>query len=299
MVSGEGDVADSLPFEFAVVAEPDYGAAEWLTVIRSSEEFGYDALLVTDHLRLRLAAVPALAMAAGVSSRIRLGTYVLNSDLRSPALLASEMATVHTLAGGRAVVGLGAGWMRDDYVQAGAELKAGVSRFDRLRAALPKVREVLAAAAAADGTSPPPLLLGGARRRMLELAGREADIVSLLPPMGPDGPTEYTGMLDDSVEAQLAWVRAGAAGRDVPPRLNHLLWGCFVTRDPAAVTEALARRWGCSPQTVPRLVPYLVGTAEQVAQELLARRERWGFSLVTVPVRMAAAFVPVMRLLGR
>lgn len=292
-------MTDHLPFEFAVVAEPDYGAAEWSAVVSSSEDLGYDALLVTDHLQLRLAAVPALAMAAAVSSRIRLGTYVLNSDLRSPALLAAEMATVHTLSGGRAIVGLGAGWMRADYEQAGMELKAGSSRLDRLRVAVPRVRKILAEAAAVDGTPPPALLLGGGRRRMLELAGREADIVSVLPPLGPEGPTGYTGMLDDSVEAQLAWVRAGAAGRDVAPRLNHLVWGCFVTEDPAAVTDALARRWGCPPQMVPRLVPYLVGTAEQIAQELLSRRERWGFTLVTVPASRAAAFEPVLRLLGR
>jgi probable F420-dependent oxidoreductase len=290
-------VTDHLPFEFAVVAEPDYSSAEWSAVVRGSEDLGYDALLVTDHLQLRLAAVPALAMAAAVSSRIRLGTFVLNSDLRIPALLAAEMATVHTLSEGRAVVGLGAGWMHADYEQASVDLKPGVSRFDRLRVAVTQVKKILAEAAAVDGAAAPALLLGGGRRRMLELAGREADIVSVLPPLGPYGPTGYTTMLDDTVEAQLGWVRAGAAGRDVAPRLNHLVWGCFVTDKPAVVTGGLARYWGCPPQMVPRLVPYLVGNAEQIAQELLARRERWGFTLVTVPASVAAAFAPVMGLL--
>jgi alkanesulfonate monooxygenase SsuD/methylene tetrahydromethanopterin reductase-like flavin-dependent oxidoreductase (luciferase family) len=226
-----------------------------------------------------------------------LGTYVLNTDLRNPALLAAEMATLHTLSQGRAVVGLGAGWMRADYDEAGRELPPGGPRLDRLRTAVTRTREILAAAATIDGTPAPPLMLGGGRQRMLELAGREADIVSVLPPLGPDGPTGYTTMLDDTVDGQLAWVHAAAAGRDVPPRLNHLLWGCFVTDRAAAVTDALAGRWGCAPQIVPRLVPYLIGTADQIAQELLARRQRWGFSVVTVPASAAASFAPVMRLL--
>lgn len=292
----------SLPefeFEFAVVAEPDFGAAEWAQLVHRIEDLGYDALMVTDHLQLRLAAVPALASAAALSNRIRLGSYVLNSDLRNPTLLARDMATVHTLSAGRAIVGLGAGWMRADYERTGTTLDTGPTRFDRLRAAMPAVRKVLDAAAAADATAAPPLLLGGARRRMLEFAGREADIISVLPPLGPDGPDGYAPMLADRVDAQLAWVRAGAAGRTKPPILNHLLWGCYVTPDPAAVSSALARALGCAPHHVPDLVPYLVGTVEQIAEILLARRARWGFSLITVPASQAADFVPVMRALRR
>ncbi|MDX2939122.1 LLM class flavin-dependent oxidoreductase [Streptomyces ipomoeae] len=289
-----GDV----PFEFAVVAEPDCGLDEWVTTVRSVEDLGYDALLVTDHLRLRLAAIPALAMAAGITTRIRLGSYVLNADLRNPALLAAEVATLHTLSGGRAIAGLGAGWMRDDYERAGVDLSSGASRLDRLRAAVTRTRETLASATA-DGATPAPLLLGGGRRRALELAGREADIVSMLPPLGLDGPIGYDGMLEESLGKQVAWVRAGAAGRDVRPRLNHLLWGCFVTSNPDAVTAALAKRWNCPRAVVPRLFPYLIGSAGQIAQQLHARRERWGFSFVAVPVRMAKAFVLVMQALRR
>lgn len=289
-----GDVPGHLPFEFAVVAEPDFDARQWSAVVRGSEDLGYDMLLVTDHLQLRLAAVPALAAAAAMTSRIRLGAYVLNSDLRNPALLAADLATVHTLSGGRTVVGLGAGWMRADYEKAGVELGSGRSRVDRLREAVPRVREILHAAAALDGTPAPPLLLGGARRRMLELAGREADIVSVLPPRGPAG---YETPLDDTVDAQLARVHAAAAGRSVLPRLNHLLWGCYVTDEPATVIEAVARQWDCPPHIVPRLVPYLIGTVDEIAEQVVERRRRWGFSVITVPAWAAETFAPVMRLL--
>ncbi|MER6563283.1 TIGR03621 family F420-dependent LLM class oxidoreductase [Streptomyces sp. NPDC001027] len=299
MMQERAEVINPPSFEFAVVVEPNHSAKDWSAVVRSCEDLGYDTLLVTDHLHLRLAAVPALAMAAGLTTRIRLGSYVLNSDLRDPVLLAKEMATVHTLSEGRAVVGLGAGWLRTDYEQAGIAMKAGAARVERLRAALRPVREVLAEAAATNGSPVPPLLLGGARRRILELAGREADIVGVLPPLGPAGPADYTCMLADHADTQLDWVRAGAAGRITPPRLNHLLWGCFVTRDPAAVNDALARSLGCPPQLVPQLVPYLVGTVDQVARELLARHARWGFTLVTVPSRAATSFAPVMRALRR
>lgn len=183
----------SLPefeFEFAVVAEPDFGAAEWAQLVHRIEDLGYDALMVTDHLQLRLAAVPALASAAALSNRIRLGSYVLNSDLRNPTLLARDMATVHTLSAGRAIVGLGAGWMRADYERTGTTLDTGPTRFDRLRAAMPAVRKVLDAAAAADATAAPPLLLGGAAAGCWNSPAGKPTSSAYCPRWGRTGPTD-------------------------------------------------------------------------------------------------------------
>ncbi|MDX3639094.1 TIGR03621 family F420-dependent LLM class oxidoreductase [Streptomyces sp. MB09-02B] len=294
-------------FEFAVVAELTHSADQWFTLVRRCERLGYDALFVTDHTYQRLSAVPALAAAAPVSTGLRLGTYVLNNDLRNPAVMAREILTVHTLSGNRAVLGLGAGWMSADYRDTELPLDSGGTRYERLSAAVRTVKQVFAgrtgaghpaaSASAPACPSPPAFLLGGARRRTLTLAGREADIVSILPPLGPNGPNDYADGLPEKVDAQVAWVRAAAAGRSSPPLLNHLLWACVVTSDPPAALEALAKQLGYPPADMARMVPFLVGTIDQMALNLLARRDRWGFSLVTIPEVAMEQFAPVIALL--
>lgn len=290
-------------FEFAVVAELTHSADQWFTLVRRCERLGYDALFVTDHTYQRLSAVPALAAAAPVSEGLSLGTYVLNNDLRNPAVMAREMLTVHTLSGNRAVLGLGAGWMSADYRDTELSLDSGGTRYARLSAAVRTVKRVFADRTgaghlAASASAPPPaLMLGGARRRTLTMAGREADIVSILPPLGPYGPNDHADGLPEKVDTQVAWVRAAAAGRHSPPLLNHLLWSCVVTSDPAAAVEALAKQLGHPPADVARMVPFLVGTVDQLALNLLARRDRWGFSLVTIPEAAMEQFAPVIALL--
>lgn len=304
------------PFEFAVIAELGHSADQWFSLVRRSESLGYDALYVTDHLYQRLSPVPALAAAAPISRTLRLGTFVLNNDLRNPAVMAREAMTIHTLSGHRAVLGLGAGWMPADYRDADLPLDPGGTRYERLRAAVRTVKRVFADRTEAhtsgedmatgldrtpstgpDPAAVPALMLGGGRRRTLTLAGQEADIVTIVPPLGPQGPVDHADSMPEQVDTQVAWVRAGAAGREKPPVLNYLLWACFVTDDPQSVLSTLAGRLGYPPEDVARMVPYLVGTADQLAQTLLTRRARWGFSLVTIPEAAIEQFAPVIAIL--
>ncbi|WP_326584645.1 LLM class flavin-dependent oxidoreductase [Streptomyces sp. NBC_00481] len=280
------------PFRFAVVAELTYPPDHWRDLVRRCETLGYDALYVTDHAHQRLSPIPALTAAATLGDRLRLGTYVLNNDLRDPALVTRDLLTLHALSGHRAILGLGAGWLPADYRDTRLPLEPGPLRYERLRTALDTVRAVLAAADHA-----PPLLVGGARRRILTLAGQQADIVSIVPPLGPTGPLDPADGLPERVDARMNWVREGAVGRPRPPLLNHLVWACLVTEDPSPVRAALAAHLGHSLKDVARMVPYLIGTVDEVAEALLARRERWGFSLVTVPEAAVETFVPVMSLL--
>lgn len=286
-------------FEFALVSDGDTTEKEWRELARRAEDLGYDALLISDHVDQRLAPVPALAAAAEVTGRLVVGTYVLNNDLRNPLMLARDAATLHALSEGRFQLGLGAGWYRVDYERTGIAFEPGRVRHERLREAVALCRSHLAGRAGGEEEPTgrhgrPPLLLGGTRRRMLSLAAREADIVSVVPALGPDGPTD----LDDSSPARLdekiAWVRAEAAAREPFPRLNHLVWECFVTPRPGPVEEALARAVGRTPEQLRELACFLVGTAAQVRETLWARRERWGFGYVTVPAATAERFAPVV-----
>ncbi|WP_433549055.1 TIGR03621 family F420-dependent LLM class oxidoreductase [Streptomyces sp. CA-294286] len=286
-------------FEFALVSDGDMTEKEWRELARRAENLGYDALLISDHVDQRLAPVPALAAAAEVTSRLVIGTYVLNNDLRNPLMLARDAATLHGLSDGRFQLGLGAGWYRADYERTGIAFEPGRVRYERLREAVALCRSHPADGTAGEGEAAgrhgrPPLLLGGTRREMLSLAAREADIVSVVPALGPDGPTDLGDSSPARLDEKIAWIRAAAAARERSPRLNQLVWECFIAPRPGPVEEALARAVGRTPQEVRELACFLVGTAAQVRETLWARRERWGFGYVTVPAARAETFAPVV-----
>ena len=107
------------PFRFGVMAAKARSASEWTATAKKSEDLGYSALLMPDHFGDQLSPVPALAAAAAVTSTLRVGTLVFANDFRHPAALAKETATLDLLSDGRLEVGVGAGWMTEDYAWTG------------------------------------------------------------------------------------------------------------------------------------------------------------------------------------
>src|SRR5262245_66370450 len=77
-----------------------------------------------------------MAVAAAATRRLQVGTLVLAVDYRHPAVLAKELATLDRLSGGRVEVGLGAGWLRDEYEQIGVVFDRDGLRVDRFAEAL-------------------------------------------------------------------------------------------------------------------------------------------------------------------
>ena len=94
-------------------------ASEWIDTAKKAEDLGYSALLMPDHFGDQLAPVAALSTAAAVTQNLRVGTLVFANDFRHPAVLAKDTATMDLLSDGRLEVGLGAGWMTDDYTWTG------------------------------------------------------------------------------------------------------------------------------------------------------------------------------------
>src|SRR5690348_4585087 len=107
------------PFRFGVVAAHIRSRSDWIAQARKVEELGYDTLLVVDHLTTSLGPLVALAVAAEVTKKIRVGSFVLCNDFRHPAILAKELATLDVLSEGRFEFGLGSGYMPSDYQQTG------------------------------------------------------------------------------------------------------------------------------------------------------------------------------------
>jgi probable F420-dependent oxidoreductase len=292
--------------------------AEWTDKARKLEDLGYAVLTVPDHLAEFLAPIPALVAAALATKALRVGTLVLNNDFRHPVLIAREAATVDRLSDGRLELGVGAGHMRSEYDQAGLSFGSGGTRVDRLTEAVAIIKALLAGESVTfSGTHyrvtehtvhpipvqrpHPPILIGGNGRRLLALAGREAGIVGLSGITFRQGgiQPDLSAWRAAAVEERLAIVRAAAGERYRRLELNALVQRVVVTDDRHGAARELASRW---PQlSVDELLasPYLlVGTVDQMVEDLRARRERWGISYYTVFEPFMSAFAPVVNRLA-
>ncbi|MFD0687488.1 TIGR03621 family F420-dependent LLM class oxidoreductase [Actinomadura fibrosa] len=307
-------------FRFGVVAESARTAPELLATARRAEELGYATLTLRDHFVHagfgdQLAPLVALAAAAGATTALRLGTLVLANDYRHPVMLAKEAATLDHVSGGRFELGIGAGWLRDEYDRAGMPFDAAGTRVGRLEESLQILKALLSGEKtsfrgehyAIDGLTVfpvperrPPILVGAGSRRMLGIAGRHADIAGILPRALPDGTIsdEITERLPDTVARKVGWVREAAAGRDV--ELSMMVYPVFGA-DPrrAAARQAVLRGWGASSADLVLDMPsQFVGRPEDMAEQMLARRDRYGFTYYLIPDSAMEEFAPVIALLG-
>jgi len=144
--AGVETLGDMKPFRFGVNVRDGKSRAEWQDKAREIEGLGYSVLLVPDHLAAMLATIPAVMSAADATKSLRVGTNVLNNDLRHPVLLAREAATIDMLTDGRLELGLGAGYMRTEYDQAGLRFDRGGIRVERLAEAVPIIKGLLGGA---------------------------------------------------------------------------------------------------------------------------------------------------------
>src|SRR6516165_10774246 len=124
-------------FRFGVMAPRAESARQYRESARKCEALGYSTLFVPDHfVDHPLAPIPAMAMAAEATSRLRVGALVLGNDYKHPVVLAREAATIDLLSDGRLELGIGAGWMTADYDQAGLSLDRAGVRVERLAESL-------------------------------------------------------------------------------------------------------------------------------------------------------------------
>ena len=108
-----------------------------------AEDAGFDIFQVGDHVGAAPPPLLSLAAAAGTTERIRLGTLVLNNDLRHPLPLAQELATLDQLRSGRLEVGLGAGHSFTEYEAMGQAFDPPAVRKERLGESVEIVRGLL------------------------------------------------------------------------------------------------------------------------------------------------------------
>src|SRR5207253_137540 len=120
------------PFRFGVNMRTGTSGAAWGEAARRAEALGYSTLTVPDHFTEMFSPMPAVMAAAAATTRLRVGTLVLNNDFRHPVLLAREAALIDLLTDGRLQLGPGAGYMKSEYEHAGAPFARGGVRGARL-----------------------------------------------------------------------------------------------------------------------------------------------------------------------
>ena len=293
---------------------------EWTDKARKLEALGYSTLGVPDHLSDMIAPMPALAAAAAVTARLRVGTMVLNNDLRHPVLVAREAATLDLLSRGRFELGLGAGHMKSEYDQAGLRFDAGATRVERLAEAVVVIKRLLSGeevtfagrhySVTGHTIHPrpvqrphPPILIGGNGRRLLTLAAQEADIVALTGITFRSGGTQpdVSAFRAAAVDERLRLIRDAAGARWDGLELNALVQRVVVTDDRRGAASELAARWpSLSADDLLESPHVLLGSVDQLVDDLQRRRERWSISYYTTFEAYGDAFAPVVaRLTGR
>lgn len=303
------------PFRFGVQANGAASAAEWHDLARRAEAAGYDALTMPDHFTEQLAPVPALMAAADATERLRIGALVWDNDYKHPVVLAKELATMDVLSGGRLEIGIGAGWMQTDYDQAGIPYDPAPVRIDRMIEGIEVIRGCMAPGPFSfsgrhytitgyEGLpkplSRPPLLVGGGGPRMLRYAAREADIVGVNPVLtsGRIDASTISSMSAEEVDAKVAVVHEAAGERRDLIEMNIRAFLVAIAPDAAAATAGVAGMVGV-PESMVAASPFaLVGPPAKLVEDLLARRERWGFSYVIVGGENLDDFAPVVAALA-
>lgn len=293
------------PFRFLA----DIGAAtspgELRALARRAESIGYAVAVIPDHLVIPLGPIATLATVAAATTRLRIGTFVLNNDLRHPMVLAQELATLDLLSEGRLEIAIGAGWNRAEYAAAGIPFEASSVRTDRLEESVHVLKGLFGdgpfsfagahyTITEADGVPKPvqqphpPFFIGGGGRRTLSLAGREADIVGLAPRIswGEKIAVDPRSLTTEAAAEKIAWVREAAGARYETLELN-----AYASQFPSAVTDharavateraaAITARSGIeiSPDDLLASPHQYIGTVGALCDKLLELRATLGIS---------------------
>jgi len=302
------------PFRFGINIRDASSRAEWQDKARKVEALGYAVLLVPDHLAAMLATIPAVMSAADATTRLRIGTNVLNNDLRHPVLLAREAATMDLLTDGRLELGLGAGYMRIEYDQAGLRFDRGGIRVERLAESVPIIKDLLGGAevtfvgqhyrVTSHKIYPlpvqrprPPIIIGGNGPRLLALAAREADTVNLTGVTFTQGGTtlDMSGWKVAGVDERLRVIRDAAGDRFGALELSAQVQRVIVTDRPREAAEELQKTWKQISVDEILAAPFvLIGTVDEMVEALRVRRDRWGISYFVTFEPFLDALAPVV-----
>jgi probable F420-dependent oxidoreductase len=233
------------------------------------------------------------------AARLRIGTMVLNNDLRHPVVLAREAAGLADLSGGRFELGLGAGYMRAEYDRAGLRFEGARVRVARLCESVQVLRGLLAGETVSwsgehytvreERLDPAPaarvpILIGGNGRRTQTCAARHADALGLtgFSPRRDGTDIDASSITCAGLDAQVARLRELTADRAEPLQLQALVQSVELTTHRDAALERVASALELPLEWVADSPYVLAGTADEIATTLREHHERFGITRWTL-----------------
>ena len=285
---------------------------DWLARAKRLEAIGYETLSMPDHMvGGAWSNMPALGAAAAVTTKLRLGNLVLGNDFRNPVVLAREFATLDVISNGRVEIGLGAGWFDRDYQSTGIPFDRGRVRVARLAEAVMLMKRVFTEGEVTfEGTyyrttksecrpktvqqPRPPILIAAGGPEILALAGREADIVAVIPPGAGVQPPAPDDVAATGVRRQIDVVREAAGSR-----FEEIELSCFVdvtlTDDREKTIAELADKAKVDPAVLGSSVYRGIGTLDQVRQHIVRVRRDTGITYFCLRGPHAEELAPVVK----
>lgn len=271
-------------FRFGFTLATNRCRQELVETCRRAEAYGFDVAVGVDHLGPNRTSPFLASMAAAYAcERMRVGSYVLDVGFWHPWLLAREIATMMRLTDGRLEVGIGTGLIKSQFDESGFEWQPFQQRYERVRATIDKVEELLARE---ENVPPPPWLIGSGGERMVGLAAERANIASLGGRLQVAGQPPATLRLVTAEEAdqRVRYFRSVAGDRDDEIERNAFILGVEVTDNRRQAAENAMEDFGPY-LTMEQMLecPFLLmGTEEEIARQIIESRERYGFSYFSV-----------------
>ncbi|WP_072689123.1 LLM class F420-dependent oxidoreductase [Rhodococcus marinonascens] len=313
-------------FRFAAGGEgnaEEGGARRFVKLAQKAEELGFDSFMIPDHLGNQVGPIAALGALAIATDKIRLGTAVLANGFRHPAVLAKDAATIDVLSGGRLELGIGAGWMKEEFDKGGIDYERPAVRIAKLEESLQILDTLLRGQECNfDGKyyqikglkgSPrprqgprPPIAVGGGGPKMLALAAKYADIISVATPTSKEGRLLLSGVTLEKTMERVDRIREAAGDRFDDIELNWTITTIVITddREQTAEMALAALDQGFPPNievdaklSVEDILssPYLaIGSFDEIADQIRMVREKTTMSYVGVFPTQMDAFAPII-----
>ena len=288
------------PFQFIAGLRRVVDRATLVDHARTAEAVGYSHMCIHDHLNPQLGPIPMLTAVAMATTRLRVCPLVLNNDLRHPAVLAQDLATLDIVSDGRLDVGIGAGWNVPEYQAIGLPFDRPGVRIERMAEAITVLRGLFADGPFSfhgrhytitdlDGQPKPvqqphpPFIVGGTKERVLRFAAREGDIV------GMDLRQDRASLPDafpDRMDTRVSWVREEAGERFERLDLSvlRLAGPIAITADALGAARDVADAYRAStgleipPEDIIESPYSLIGTIPSLVDKLRRARDRWGIN---------------------
>lgn len=290
---------------------PTNDFAEAQAVAQRADAQGFYSVSLNDHFFApmqppeapQLECFTTLSAIAAVTKRVKIAPAMAAMSFRNPALLAKMTSTLDVISGGRFILGIGAGWMRDEYHAHDYPYPTNRQRLDQLAEGIRLIKAMWTAETptyhgpffkiekAFNYPRPlqkphPPIMVGGSGRKLLDTTAREADIANLIAPITRDRINLQNMVKFDKprLKSKIALLSelAQAAGR-APDAIEIGTFGSL-TMSPSksevdAAVAATAKMMGFPSDEAARNSPaMLFGTPDEVKREVRSRIEEFGLT---------------------